>query len=142
VARLPDGSLRYFALGDTVFGAMADRTVIDLRQSVEVPEGIDPVQVAAAMNPAMSSWVALKRRIDFAGGQSVLVLGAMGSSGQMAVQVAKLLGAEHVVAAGRDPQRLATLKDLGADAPVRLGGVAAELDVVIDYLWGKSPQRR
>ena len=42
VARLPDGSLRYFALGDTTFGAMAEQTVIDLRQSFELPEGVDP----------------------------------------------------------------------------------------------------
>jgi NADPH:quinone reductase-like Zn-dependent oxidoreductase len=143
VARLPDGSLRYFVLGDTTFGAMAEQTVIDLRQSFELPEGIDAVQVAAAMNPVMSSWVALTRRIDFAAGQSVLVLGATGSSGQMAVQVAKLLGAEHVIAVGRDPQRLAQLTDLGADTVVSLGDgsglgeVAAEVDVVIDYLWGQ-----
>jgi NADPH:quinone reductase-like Zn-dependent oxidoreductase len=143
VARLPDGSLRYFVLGDTTFGAMAEQTVIDLRQSFELPEGIDAVQVAAAMNPVMSSWVALTRRIDFAAGQSVLVLGATGSSGQMAVQVTKLLGAEHVIAVGRDPQRLAQLTDLGADTVVSLGDgsglgeVAAEVDVVIDYLWGQ-----
>jgi NADPH:quinone reductase-like Zn-dependent oxidoreductase len=142
VARLPDGSLRYFALGDTTFGAMAERTVIDLRQSFELPEGVDPVQVAAAMNPAMSSWVALKRRSDFVRGQRVLVLGATGSSGQMAVQVAKLFGAEQIIAAGRDPHRLAACKDLGADTVVSLGEspglgeVAADVDVVIDYLWG------
>jgi NADPH:quinone reductase-like Zn-dependent oxidoreductase len=142
VARLPDGSLRYFALSDTTFGAMAEQTVINLRQSFELPEGVDPVQVAAAMNPAMSSWVALKRRADFVSGQRVLVLGATGSSGQMAVQVAKLLGAAQVIAAGRDPQRLAACKDLGADTVVRLGEspglgeVAADVDVVIDYLWG------
>jgi NADPH:quinone reductase-like Zn-dependent oxidoreductase len=143
VGRMPDGTLRYFALGDTTAGAMADQTVIDLRQSFVLPEGTDPVLVAAAMNPAMSSWVALKRRIDFRAGQSVLVLGATGSSGRMAVQVAKRLGAGHVIAAGRDPQRLAELPALGADTVVRLGegpglgDVAADVDVVIDYLWGQ-----
>jgi NADPH:quinone reductase-like Zn-dependent oxidoreductase len=142
VARMADGSLRYFALGDTTYGAMAEHTVIDLRQSFELPDGVDPVQVAAAMNPAMSAWVALKRRIDFVSGQSVLVLGATGNSGQLAVQVAKQLGAGQVIAAGRDPQRLAACKDLGADTVVRFGDgqgvgeVAAEVDVVIDYLWG------
>src|SRR6202012_4436063 len=115
VARMPDGTLRYFALGDTTAGAMAEQTVIDPRQSFELPAGTNPVQVAAAMNPAMSSWVALRRRIDFQAGQSVLVLGATGSSGQLAVQVAKQLGAERVIAAGRNPRRLATLSDLGAD---------------------------
>jgi NADPH:quinone reductase-like Zn-dependent oxidoreductase len=143
VARMADGSLRYFALGDTTTGAMAEQTVIDLRQSFELPTGADPVLVAAAMNPAMSAWVALRRRIDFQAGQSVLVLGATGSSGQMAVQVAKRLGASQVIAAGRDPQKLAALTALGADAVLRLGddpgigAVAAEVDVVIDYLWGQ-----
>jgi len=112
VGRLPDGTLRYFALGDTTAGAMADQTVIDLRQSFVLPDGTDPVLVAAAMNPAMSSWVALRRRIDFQTGQPVLVLGATGSSGQLAVQVAKRLGAGRVIAAGRNPQRLAELPAL------------------------------
>ena len=143
VARMPDGTLRYFALGDTTAGAMAEQTVIDLRQSFELPAGADPVLVAAAMNPAMSAWVALRRRIDFQAGQSVLILGATGSSGQLAVQVAKRLGASRVIAAGRDPQKLAALPALGADIVVRLGDgpgigeVAAEVDVVIDYLWGQ-----
>jgi NADPH:quinone reductase-like Zn-dependent oxidoreductase len=143
VARMSDGTLRYFALGDTTSGAMAEQTVIDLRQSLPLPAGTDPVQVAAAMNPALSAWVALRRRITFQRGQTVLVLGATGSSGQMAVQVAKRLGAGRVIAAGRNPKLLAELPDLGADTIVRLGEgpglgeVAAEVDVVIDYLWGQ-----
>jgi NADPH:quinone reductase-like Zn-dependent oxidoreductase len=144
VGRMPDGTLRYFALGDTTSGAMAEQTVIDLRRSFVLPDGTDPVLVAAAMNPAMSSWVALRRRISFPSGQTVLVLGATGSSGQMAVQVAKRLGAGRVIAAGRDPQRLAELPELGADTIVRLGETpglgeaAADVDVVIDYLWGQA----
>jgi len=143
---MPDGTLRYFVLSDTTVGAMAEHTVIDLRRSFPLPDGADPVLVAAAMNPAMSSWVALRRRITFEAGQTVLVLGATGSSGQMAVQVAKRLGAGHVIAAGRNPQRLAQLTDLGAGTIVRLGDTpdavhqlgqaAANVDVVIDYLWG------
>ena len=144
VGRMPDGTLRYFALGDTTWGAMAEQTVIDLRQSFQLPDGADPVQVAAAMNPAMSAWVALRQRIDFQAGQTVLILGATGSSGQLAVQVAIRLGAGHVIAAGRDPQKLAGLPALGAGTVVRLGespglgDVAAEVDVVIDYLWGQA----
>ncbi len=145
VARFPDGTLRYFALGDTTMGAMAEQTVVDLRRSVVLPAGADPVLLAAAMNPAMSSWVALRRRTGFQAGQSVLVLGATGSSGKMAVQVAKQLGAARVVAAGRNPERLAGLPELGADAVVSLGdganaaaAAAADVDVVIDYLWGPA----
>src|SRR5579875_2635217 len=63
VARTPDGATRYFLLEDTTMGAMADQTVVDLRRSIVLPDGSDPVAIAAAMNPAMSSWVALRRRI-------------------------------------------------------------------------------
>jgi NADPH:quinone reductase-like Zn-dependent oxidoreductase len=101
VGRGPDGQLRYFVLPDTALGSMAQQTIIDTRRSVVLPEGSDPVAVAAAMNPAMSSWVALRQRISFEAGQSVLVLGATGNAGQMAVQITKLLGASRIVAAGR-----------------------------------------
>jgi NADPH:quinone reductase-like Zn-dependent oxidoreductase len=104
------------------------------------------------MNPAMSSWVALRRRVAFAPGGSVLVLGATGNAGQLAVQIAKHLGAARVVGAGRDPERLALLKHLGADEVVslvgtdddvatRLSQAAADVDVVIDYLWGRPTQQ-
>ena len=142
VGRAPDGSLRYFVLPDTTMGAMAEQTVVDLRRSIVLPPGSDPVLIAAAMNPAMSSWVALRRRITFAPGQSVLVLGATGNAGRLAVQVAKRLGAGHVIGAGRRPGQMAALTALGADATVvldgdELGRAAADVDVVIDYLWGQ-----
>lgn len=145
VGRAPDGTLRYFILPDTTMGAMAEQTVIDLRRSIVLPEDGDPVLIAAAMNPAMSSWVALRRRIAFEPGQRVLVLAATGNAGRMAVQVAKHLGASHVIGAGRHSERLAALTDLGADVTVSLGGAdaarrlgqaARDVDVVIDYLWG------
>lgn len=103
------------------------------------------------MNPAMSSWIALRKRIAFEPGQSVLVLGATGNAGQMAVQIAKHLGARHVIAAGRNRDRLAELESIGADRTVVLGDDAdrtaaelgaaaaeADVDVVIDYLWGSA----
>ena len=148
VGRGPDGRLRYFILPDTTLGTMAERTVIDTRRSVVLPPGSDPVTVAAAMNPAMSSWVALRQRVPFQAGQDVLVLGATGNAGRMAVQVAKLSGANRIVAAGRDAGRLATLLAAGATDTVpldgeptgvarELGRAAADVDVVIDYLWGE-----
>jgi len=145
VGRAPDGTMRYFVLADTTLGAMAEQTVIDQRRSIALPDGADPILVAASMNPLMSSWIALRRRINFEQGQTVLILGATGSSGRMAVQVAKRLGASHVIGAGRDAQRLSTLADLGADATARLDNASAvsdlaeaarDVDVVIDYLWG------
>src|SRR5271156_6685076 len=86
VARTPDGQLRYFVLEDTTMGAMAEQTTIDLRRSVVLPEGVDPVAIAAAMNPAMSSWVALRRRISFGPGRQVAILGATGNAGRRASQ--------------------------------------------------------
>jgi NADPH:quinone reductase-like Zn-dependent oxidoreductase len=145
VGRGPDGLLRYFVLPDTTLGAMAEQTVIDPRRSIVLPAGADPVALAAAMNPAMSSWVALRQRVSFQPGQDVLVLGATGNAGQMAVQVARRLGAGQIIAAGRDAERLADLPALGATATVplgpsdtaeRLAKAAADVDVVLDYLWG------
>ena len=148
VGRGPDGRLRYFILLDTTMGAMAEQTVIDIRRSVVLADTIDPVAVAAAMNPAMSSWVALRQRVQFQAGQDVLVLGATGNAGRMAVQIAKRFGAGQVIAAGRAADRLAALPALGATATVlldgdaegsagRLGQTAPDVDVVIDYLWGE-----
>jgi NADPH:quinone reductase-like Zn-dependent oxidoreductase len=147
VGRLADGRRVYFVAPDDTWGSMAERAVVDLRRILPLPEEVDSVKVAAAMNPAMSSWVALRRRVPLRPGQSVLVLGATGNAGGMAVQVAKCLGAGRVVGAGRNPVRLGLLPGLGADAVVpladdeavtarRLADAAADVDVVIDYLWG------
>jgi NADPH:quinone reductase-like Zn-dependent oxidoreductase len=122
------------------------------RRSIELPDDVDVVKVAAGLNPAMSAWVALRSRVPIERGQSVLVLGATGNAGSMAVQVAKHLGAGRVVGAGRDFTRLNALTSLGADEFVHLtddaeetaqalGAAAAEVDIVIDYLWGKPAQQ-
>jgi NADPH:quinone reductase-like Zn-dependent oxidoreductase len=149
VGRDSAGSLRYFLLPeDAMLGSMAERTVIDARRSVVLPPGTDPVAVAAAMNPAMSSWIALRQRIQFAAGSNVLVLGATGNAGRMAVQVARMSGAGQVVAVARNAGLLAGLPALGATSTVlldsdagimqgRLGQAATDVDVVLDYLWGQ-----
>ena len=112
VGRRPDGKRVYFVAADDVIGTMADKALASARRSIELPDDADVAKVAAAMNPAMSSWVALRRRVPIQPGQSVLVLGATGNAGAMAVQVARRLGAGRVVGAGRDPGRLDAL-DLG-----------------------------
>jgi NADPH:quinone reductase-like Zn-dependent oxidoreductase len=140
VVRDPKGRVRYAVLDDTTLGTMAERTVIELDRSVVLPAKTDPVLVAAAMNPAMSSWVALRRRIDFGRRQRVLVLGATGNAGRLAIQVAKRFGASQVIAAGRDEARLAAL---GADVTCTFDqlAIAGEVDVVIDYVWGEPTAR-
>ena len=146
VGRMPNGELAYFLLGDAALGSMATRTLVDPRRAVTLPPDADPVAIAAAMNPAMSSWVALRRRIALAPGAAVMVLGATGNAGGLAIRVSRLLGAGSVVAVGRgSDDRLAAL---GADAFVSLdgdpaayeqalGAAGARVDVVVDYLWGQ-----
>lgn len=151
VGRLADGRRVYFVADDELPGPMAERTVIDVRRSVPLPDGANAELVAAVMNPAMSAWVALRRRVPIQQGQSVLVLGATGNAGMMAVQIARRLGAGRVVGAGRDSDRLAALVGLGVDEVVQLtddastaaalAGAAAEVDIVIDYLWGRPTEQ-
>ena len=152
VGRLPDGKVVYFASDNDVLGSMADKALVDPRRTVELPAGTDVAKVAAAMNPAMSSWVALRRRVPLQPGQSVLILGATGNAGAMAVQVARRLGAGRVVGAGRDPGRLRALIPAGADEVVQLtddaeankaalSAAAAETDIVVDYLWGQPARQ-
>lgn len=152
VGRGPQGELLYFVAADDAPGTMAEQALVDRRRAVALPPGTDPVAVAAAMNPGMSSWVALRRRAAFRPGGSVLVLGATGNAGQLAVGIARRLGAARVVGAGRDPERLALVKELGADETVRLDGpeeevaerlgrAAADVDVVLDYVWGAPTER-
>jgi NADPH:quinone reductase-like Zn-dependent oxidoreductase len=152
VGQRPDGTRVYFAAADDVIGTMADKALASARRSIELPDDADSAKVAAAMNPAMSSWVALRRRVPIQPGQSVLVLGATGNAGAMAVQVARRLGAGRVVGAGRDPGRLGALTSAGADEVVQLTGdddataralaaASAESDIVLDYLWGQPAQQ-
>lgn len=143
VGRGTDGRLRYFVQGPGDIGTMADKTVIALDHSIELPSDVDPVTMAAAMNPAMASWLALRCRVPFQAGQKVLILGATGSSGRMAVQIARHLGASQVIAAGRDGQRLAALPWLGATevltlGDAQLGSHAQAVDVVLDFVWGEA----
>jgi NADPH:quinone reductase-like Zn-dependent oxidoreductase len=144
VGRLPTGALVYCVVHDTPYGTMAAEVVADRRRCVPLPSGVDEAVIAAAMNPAMSSWLALRLRAPVQPGQSVLVLGATGNAGQMAIQIAKLLGAGRVVGAGREVKRL---QSSGADEIVSLvgdrgsvdaamGKAAADCDIVLDYLWG------
>ena len=149
VGRLEDGSRVFFGISRSPFGTFAERALAANWMCIPLPDGLDDATAAGIANPAMSSWVALTGRAKFVIGESVLILGATGVAGRLAVQIAKRLGARRVIAAGRNPQVLEMLKELGADAVISLDqehdslvaafrGEYAEagVDVVLDYLWG------
>jgi NADPH:quinone reductase-like Zn-dependent oxidoreductase len=154
VGKLEDGTRVYFGIARSPFGTFAERALAASWMCLPLPEGIDDVIAAGIANPAMSSWAALTARAKFVAGESVLILGATGVAGQLAIQVAKRLGARRVVAAGRNPQALEKLKALGADAVISLDQDQVSLvsafrnelaesgiDVVLDYLWGQPAER-
>ena len=118
VGRLDDGARVYFLLPRAPYGAFAETTVTSAPQCLPVPDDLDDVTAAAIANPGMSSWAALVDRARLAAGETVLVNGATGTSGRLAVQIAKHLGAKTVIATGRSPEALASLAALGADATI------------------------
>src|SRR5215211_123630 len=148
IGRRPDGGLVYFEYSRKPFGAFAARTLIDAGSGYPVPEGLDPGLAVCLGVSGLAAWLSLEWRGRLEPGESVLVLGATGVVGQIAVQAARLLGAGRVVAAGRDEAALARAESLGADACVRLAGedVPGALraasrgdgfDLVLDPLWGE-----
>ena len=102
-------------------GAVADRVAIRDSVAVELPEGVDPALAGALGIAGLAGWLPFAWRAPLEGGETVLVLGATGSVGIVAVQAAKLLGAARVVAAGRSAEGLERALAHGADAAVRLG---------------------
>ena len=148
-----DGKRVYFILPRAPFGSMAERTAVQASHLVPLPDDIEDATAAAIAIPAMSSWAALTVRSKMTPGQVVLVNGATGISGRLAVQIAKLLGAGKVIATGRDAAMLQKLSALGADATVSLlqdeatqdaaftRHFADGVDIVLDYLWGASAER-
>ncbi len=149
VGVLDDGTRVFFAGPQRPYGAMAERTVVRRAQCFAVPEGLSDEVAAALPNPGVSAWLTLKERAKLAPGETVLILGATGVTGKLAVQTAKILGAGRLIAAGRNEKALNALLELGADATIQLDKSAEELTkvfareagdkgfhVVIDYLWG------
>jgi NADPH:quinone reductase-like Zn-dependent oxidoreductase len=130
------------------FGAMAEKTVVPRALCFPLPAGLDDATAAAIPNPAGSSWLTLKGRAQLKAGETVLVMGATGAAGKLAVQIAKILGAGRVIAVGRNPEALEAVRALGADITIRIDepgiklvdalAAAAEdgIDIVLDYLWG------
>ncbi|KAF2478863.1 hypothetical protein BDY17DRAFT_305955 [Neohortaea acidophila] len=132
---------RYYFFSFAI-GAMADIVNAPKRTCLPLPEGVDPIQAAGVMNPAMSSWMALQNRVcnlpkDF----TILILGATSASGRVAIHFARVFGAKKVIGAARNRSALETL---GLDESIVIAdeasetdfGSLADVDVVLDYVYG------
>jgi NADPH2:quinone reductase len=153
VGNLSDGARVFFGGPRRPYGAMAQRTVVPAAFCFPVPGALDDATAAALPNPGVSALLSLSHRAKLAKGEKVLILGATGVTGKLAVQIAKQLGAARVVAAGRNPQALEKLRELGADSTIQLNQPDDDLkkafvseageagfNVVIDYLWGRPTE--
>jgi NADPH:quinone reductase-like Zn-dependent oxidoreductase len=148
VGYAPDGQRVYFASFRQPHGALAERTVASW--TVPVPKGVDDATAAALINPAFAAWLPLHWRAEVQAGETVLIIGATGTSGKLAVAAARQAGAGRIVAAGR---RQSVLDALGVDATVDLSLEGAELvqafaaaagpngyQVIVDYIWGAATE--
>jgi NADPH:quinone reductase-like Zn-dependent oxidoreductase len=156
VGHTGDGRRVYFVLPEAPYGALAEKCLVRAKQCVELPDSLDEETAAAIANPGMSGWAALVERAVLLPGETVLVNGATGSAGRLAVQLAKYLGAGKVIATGRNESELQELLSLGADTVIPFmlgrqnplgakqyeqelqGAFSAGIHVVVDYLWGES----
>jgi NADPH2:quinone reductase len=146
VGRTADGRRFYFARSVRPWGSIAERDVTEEAALVDVPDAVGDAQALAFGISGTAAWGALTRRGRLQPGERVLVLGASGVVGTIAVQAAKLLGAAHVTAAARSDEGLARARERGADATVKLEGddltqafldaAGGPVDLVIDPLWG------
>ncbi|MBD3142296.1 quinone oxidoreductase family protein [Microbispora bryophytorum] len=150
VGALPDGTLVGFGGIRLPYGALAEKTVVPQGSYVPIPEGVDPA-VASVMASAVTA-MSMEAAAGFVPGETVLVLGATGVAGRLAVKVARLLGAGRIVATGRDDHQLREVRAIGADAVINtavsdealarayLDARGDGYDVVLDYLWGRPSE--
>jgi len=146
-----NGKRVYFVATNAPFGTLAEKTLINKNLIVPLPDGIDDETATAIANPGMSSWAALVSRANFKVGQTVLINGATGTAGSLAVKIAYHLGAKKVIVTGRNLEKL---NKLNADSAIAFDVTSADginqftndltkecqdgIDVVLDYLWGDS----
>jgi NADPH:quinone reductase-like Zn-dependent oxidoreductase len=150
VCLLEDGT-RVYGMG--VSGMLAEKAIIDKDRIVKLPDGVDDTTAAALPNAVIGAAMALRFKANIQPGDVVLINGATGFTGRVAVQIAKYYGAKKVIVTGRNQQSLNELLTLGADELIsivqddepfttQLKTIHAQtpIDVVIDYLWGHSAE--
>lgn len=144
-----DGRPVYFGSAVPPFGSMAQRALARSEEVFDRPEDLDEGVAVALGVAGLAAWLPLTERARLQSGETVLVLGATGVLGTIAVQAAKILGAGRVIAAGRDSGGLERAARRGADAVVDLSKVddpteayleasgGEGVDVTIDTVWGE-----
>jgi NADPH:quinone reductase-like Zn-dependent oxidoreductase len=150
IGTLPDGTLVGFGDPRLPYGALAERTVVSAKAFAAIAEGVDPA-VATVLGTAVTG-MSIKTAANFVPGETVLVQGATGVAGRLAVKVARLLGAGRIVATGRDDHQLSEVRDIGADTVINTAVSDEALaqaftdargdgyDIVLDYLWGRPTE--
>ena len=150
IGALPDGTLVGFGNPRQPYGALAEKTVVPKGAYVPVAEGIDPA-IATVLGTAITG-MSIKTAAGFVPGETLLIQGATGVAGRLAVKVARLLGAGRIIATGRDDDQLREVQSLGADAVINTAvpdeALAQEYldakgdgyDIVLDYLWGRPTE--
>jgi NADPH:quinone reductase-like Zn-dependent oxidoreductase len=141
---------RVFALGE---GMIAEKAIIDKRRMVKIPEGMEDAVAAALPNAVAGSAMALRFRAAMQAGETVLINGATGFTGRIAVQVAKHYGAKKIIVTGRNQKLLQSLLELGVDEIISTQQTDEKFitqlkeihnntpfDVIIDYLWGHTAE--
>ncbi len=147
IARLTDGTLSYFTGPRLPYGSLAERVPLAGAETYTVPAGLDPAFAAALGVSGIAAWLSLTNTGRLTPGERVLILGAEGQVGQLATQLARLLGASQVVGAVRADQHRRVVLEHGADAAVstaeldtlseRLRAVVGDgIDSILDLVWG------
>ena len=148
IGRTAGGEIVWFDGAHYPYGSIADKAVITEGAGITLPPGIPPERAIAFGVAGMAAWLSLDWRGQLKDGETVLILGASGSVGQVAVQGARMMGAGRVVGMARSESGQARVRELGADAVIPSGDDVEELtgliheateggpDLVIDGLWG------
>ena len=150
VCQLSDGT-RVYGMG--VSGMLAEKSTIEKDRIVKLPANLSDATAAALPNAVIGAAMGLRFKADIQPGEIVLINGATGFTGRVAVQIAKHYGAKKIIATGRNPKSLEDLIKLGADEIIstelsdeeflnklqKIHAISA-FDVIIDYLWGRTAE--
>lgn len=150
VGILNDGT-RIYAVAER--GMLAEKALVKKSTIVKIPDALDDSIASALPNAIAGSAMALRFRANMKGGETVLINGATGFTGKVAIQIAKHYGAKKIIVTGRNEQSLNSLLALGADVIIALKQSDEEfiaqikeihnqthIDIIIDYLWGHSAE--